>query len=255
MLSAVVLTKNEEKNIVECLETLKWCDEIVIVDDYSGDKTIEKIQSLKFKVKSYNSKLKIFQRHLDGDFAGQRNFGLEKAKGEWVLFVDADERVTSQLAKEIRGIGNFGEVGGFSIKRRDFLFGKWLKHGETGEIKLLRLARKNAGKWQRPVHETWEINGKVGELTSPLLHYPHPTIKEFLQNINFYSDLNARIFYQQRITNSWWLIIIYPLGKFVQNYLIRLGFLDETAGLVFALMMSFHSFLTRAKLWQLWHCA
>src|SRR3990167_11562432 len=92
MISAVVLTKNEEKNIERCINSLLWCDEIVIIDDYSEDETINKIK---------NAKVKIFQRKLNGDFAGQRNFGLEKASGEWVLFVDSDEEVSRELREEI----------------------------------------------------------------------------------------------------------------------------------------------------------
>ena len=248
MISAVCLTKNEEKNIKECLKTLEWCDEIVIIDDYSKDQTIKLIE----QIGSIGQKTKIFQRHLNNDFTAQRNFGLEKAKGEWVLFVDADERVTPKLAREIGGIGEFEGIEGFFIRRRDFLFGKWLGHGETGNIKLVRLAKKNKGKWIRPVHETWQINGRIGELTNPLLHYPHQAIGEFLGDINYYTNLNARVFYDQKIHSSWWQIIFYPSAKFVNNYFFKLGFLDGIPGLLSAIFMSFHSFLTRAKLWFLW---
>lgn len=243
-ISVVILTKNEEKNIERCLRSVEFCDEIIIVDDGSTDKTREVAAGLGAKV---------FLHPLNDDFSSQRNFGLEEAHGEWVLFVDADERVTSPLAKEIRGIGDFGEMGGFSIKRRDFLFGKWLEHGETGDTKLLRLAKKEAGSWVRPVHEIWQVKGKIGELTNPLLHYPHSTIKEFLEEINFYTDLNAQVFFKKRIKTSWWQIVGYPWLKFIKNYGMKLGFLDGTEGLIAAILMSFHSFLTRAKLWQLWH--
>ena len=125
MISAVVLAKNEEKNIEECLKSLKWCDEIIIVDDYSEDGTLKKVQSSKFKVQNDSprgeagkSKLKIFKRRLDNDFAGQRNFGLEKASGDWVLFVDADERVNGQLRSEIGWrVTRYGlRVNGFNLK-------------------------------------------------------------------------------------------------------------------------------------------
>jgi len=264
MISAVILTKNEEKSIKPCVKSLWWCDEIIIVDDYSTDKTIKKIQNSKSpafrrdpakgggKIQNENSKLKIFKRHLNGDFAGQRNFGLEKAREEWVLFVDADERVAPALAAEIKKKILKTSCNGFYLKRQDFWAGKWLKHGETGNIKLLRLGKKSAGKWERPVHEVWKIKGKIGTLKNPLIHYPHQTLTEFIRDINFYTDLNAKFFYQRGIKTSLWQILAYPLGKFFINYFWKRGFLDGLPGLVFALFMSFHSFLTRAKLWSLW---
>lgn len=243
MISAVVLTKNEEKNIGECLKTLQWCDEIVVIDDYSTDKTIGVIRGFR----GIGEKVKIFSRKLGGDFSAQRNYGLEKARGEWVLFVDADERVTAALAKEIGGIGEFRGIEGFYIKRRDFLFGKWLKHGETRDIRLIRLIRKGAGRWERRVHEKLRILGEVGDLREPLLHYPHQSLTEFLEDINFYTDLDAKEFYQNYRRDDI-SIVFYPLAKFVQNYFLKLGFLDGMAGFLQATLMSFHSFLTRAKL-------
>lgn len=246
LISALVLTKNEEKNIEECLKTLGWCDEIIIIDDNSTDKTREIGKSLGAKV---------FIHPLSSDFSRQRNYGLERVAGEWVLFVDADERVTPELVESIKyqvlSIKNT-DILAYKIPRKDFLFGKWLRFGETGNIKLLRLAKKGTGRWIRPVHEVWQISGKLGELKNPLLHYPHQTIKEFLENINFYTDLNACVFYDQGIKVPFWQILVYPLAKFIKNYFLKLGFFDGTAGLLHATLMSFHSFLTRAKLWLLW---
>lgn len=252
MISAVILTKNEEKNISECLKTLEWCDEVIVIDDNSSDKTREFAEGLGAKV---------FVHPLNNNFATQRNYGLEKAgesfdtaQDKWVLFVDADERVTPSLRKEITQYTNnpITQFDGFLIKRKDFLFGKWLEHGETSNIRLLRLAKKETGRWVRPVHEVWQVRGETGEFVNPLLHYPHQTIKEFLEDINFYTDLNAKVFYEQGVKAFFWQIPAYPLGKFIRNYFLRLGFLDGTAGFLQAIFMSFHSFLTRAKLWLLW---
>lgn len=244
-LSAIVLTKNEEKNIRACLKSLSFCDEVIVIDDFSIDKTVEVAR----KMKAY-----VFNHSLNGDFAAQRNFGQGKARGEWVLFVDADERVTSSLGDEIIQVTNnpIIQYSGFNIKRTDFIWGKELKYGETGKVKLLRLAKRNAGQWSGCVHEEWKIKGKIGELKNPLLHYPHPTLTEFLQNINFYTNLRAKELYMQDIQVYWTSIILYPLGKFFLNYFIKLGFLDGIPGLIQAILMSFHSFLVRAKLWMLW---
>jgi len=263
MISAIVLTHNDEATIAKTLGSLPWCDEILIIDDGSTDNTLSKAE--KFTTN-------IFNHPLSDDFSQQRNFGLSKAKHEWVLFVDSDEVVTDVLAKEIQEIvtpatlRNDRTVGYF-IKRRDIMWGREFKHGEQGRMKLLRLAKKDAGKWIRPVHEAWSpyvkpacLQGRaagdkniIGELAEPLLHSPHPNVAQYLEEINRYSTLNARYLFEQKIRVQWWQIVGYPLAKFFVNYIIRLGFLDGTAGAVVAIMMSFHSFLTRAKLWVYWH--
>jgi len=243
MISAVVLTKNEEENIKECLESLKWCDEIIVIDDYSEDNTRETAKILGAKV---------FLRHLNNDFGQQRNFALKQAQGEWVLFIDADERISSALASEIKYKVLSSKYKGFYLKRHDFFGGKWLKYGETAKVKLLRLGKRRAGEWKRKVHETWEIKGKLGELKNPIPHYPHQTISEFLESINFFSTLHAEVLFKEGVKTNTFQIIVYPLGKFFQNYFLRLGFLDGTPGLIVALMMSFHSFLARAKLYLKW---
>src|SRR3990167_3323477 len=249
MISAVVLTKNEEKNIERCINSLLWCDKIVIIDDYSEDETINIIK---------NAKVKIFQRKLNGDFAGQRNFGLEKASGEWVLFVDSDEIISKELASEIKSqIHNSklktNKIDAFYIKRKDYFLGRWLKYGETGDIKFLRLARKVGGEWKGRIHEVWEVTGKIGKLKNPIQHFPHETVSEFLKEVNIYTDLVAQYWNEEGKKIGYREIVLYPIGKFIHNYIIRLGFLDGGEGFIIAAMMSFHSFLARGKYWLLRH--
>jgi len=250
MISAVVLTKDSEKTIERCLKSLDWCDEMIIIDDDSTDKTLDIAQEYKAK---------IFKRSLDNDFAAQRNFGLDKAKENWVLFIDSDEEVSRELKTEILHIlepksqssAIAQNCDGILLKRKDYFLGKWLKHGETGSTKLLRLAKKGTGVWKRKVHEVWEIPAKLCQLKNPILHYPHPTIKEFLKDINTYSTLHAKVAFDEGERTNYINIILKPKFKFLVNYLLKGGFLDGTAGFVMAMMMSFHSFLTQAKLWQL----
>lgn len=256
MISAVIFTKNEEKNIRRCIENLGWCDEIVVVDDFSTDGTLQIAQNLNLKSKNQNSKLKTFQRKLNGDFAAQRNFGLSKASGDWVLFVDADEVVSEALASEIsnfppKGSNAFpisNEVNGYFIKRRDIMFGKELKHGEIGGAKFLRLARKGSGLWKRKVHEFWDVRGDAGELKNPIMHYPHQTLSEFVSDVDFYSTLHAKQKFEDGERSNVFKILFWPKVKFIRNYWWRLGFLDGTEGFVHAMMMSFHSFLAWSKL-------
>lgn len=244
-LSAVVLTKNEEKNIERCLKSLDFCDEIIIIDDYSEDDTLKKIQNLKHKIQ-------IFQKKLNNDFAAQRNFGLSKASGQWILFIDADEEVTDELKSEIQNLKSKNEA--YFIKRRDYFWGRELKHGEVSQIRqigLIRLIRKNSGRWMGNVHEVFHTAKNIGQLESFLNHYPHPTLKEFINDVNRYSDIRSEELFNQGTKTNIFEIIFFPFGKFIYNYFLNLGFMDGPAGFTYAFMMSFHSFLVRAKLYQL----
>ena len=244
MISAVILTKNEEDNIVDCIKSLSFANEIIVVDDNSDERTIEIIESLKKK------NIKIFKRDLGKDFSIQRNFGLSKASSEWIFFMDADERVSDALAFEILNFDT-NNFNGFFVRRLDVMWRKCLQHGEVGNINLLRLAKKDAGIWEGKVHERWNVKGKIGSFKNPLMHYPHQNISEFLREINFYTDIRARELYSKKVKAGIFSVIFYPMAKFIVNYFFKLGILDGIEGLVFALMMSFHSFLVRGKLWQL----
>ncbi len=248
-ISAVVLTKNEEKNIIDCLESLNFCDEIIVVDDNSTDRTIELIEQFK---KDYPN-ISLHKRELGDNFSAQRQFGIEKTKNDWVLFLDADERIIDQLSTEIKeSLTPNIKYAGFLIPRIDFMWGKKLEHGDSGGIKLLRLFDKSKGKLKGRVHETWETKSEVGALQNPIYHYPHPTIKEFLQEINFYSDLRSKELYQEGVKSGFLSILLYTKGKFIKTYFIKRGFQDGLEGFIHAIFMSFHSFLVRGKLWQLW---
>jgi len=238
-ITAVVLAKNEEKNIEKCLKSVSWCDEIIVIDDCSTDQTVH-------FAKKFNAK--IYKHSLNNDFSQQRNFGLEKANGDWVFFVDADEVVSLKLAEEIKEKNKNSEINGYFLKRIDFFEGKWLKYGEIGGVKLLRLARKNSGKFERKVDEIWRISGKTKILKNPLLHFSHESLEQLLGNICHRSELNAEEFISQIKYFSFfeWLK---PLAKFIQNYFFKLGFLDGLPGFVFAVLMSFHSFLVRGRIY------
>ena len=245
--TAVVLTKNEEKNILRCLKSLYFCDQIIIVDDFSTDKTIALIK---------DSNVTIFERKLNNDFATQRNFGLSKANNEWVLFVDADEEVTQELKNEIDRLvpTESGDTNAYYVRRRDYFWNQELKYGEVRQIRqigLIRLIRKDSGKWMGSVHEVFHTAKNVGQLTSFINHYPHQALKEFINDINHYSSMIAEDLFNRRTKTNIFDIISFPLCKFIYNYFFNLGFLDGPAGFTYAFMMSFHSFLVRAKLYQL----
>ncbi len=243
-ISVIVLARNEEKNIKECLESVRWADELIIIDDYSIDNTI--------KIAEKYTK-KIYQRKLAGNFSSQRNFAISKANTKWVFFVDADERIPEELKNEIIGILSFNNAyDAYKIRRIDNMWSKKIKHGEQGSTKILRLFKKEKGKSVGKVHEVIKINGKVGELNNYIIHYPHQSIAQFLKEINIYSTIRANELYDQKIKTNAVLILAYTVGKFIKNYFFMLGFLDGVRGLLLALLMSLHSFLSRGKLWLLW---
>ena len=185
------------------------------------------------------------------DFAAARNIELAKVKTPWVLFLDSDETLPPELEREIKTAIKSDQYHAYYLHRIDTFLGRELKHGETASAKFIRLARKDFGKWVRPVHEVWEGKGRVGELKSPLLHPGHPTVASFLNKINTYSTLEADYRFRQGFKSSLFKIWFYPLAKFKWNYLFKLGFLDGAPGLIMALMMSFHSYLTWTKLYLL----
>lgn len=243
-ISAVILTKNEEENIIGCLKGLDFCDEILIIDDNSTDQTLRIIEGLN------DGRIKIFLRNLNNDFSAQRNFGMEKTKNDYVLFIDADEVVPAKLREEIFLQGS--EFDGYFIKRCDFMWEKKLEHGEVGNIYLLRLGNKNKGRWEGKVHEIWNISGKTKKLQTEIHHYPHQNVSEFLSEINRYTSIRAQELYNKGVKSNFFTIVFYTKGKFLLNYLVKQGFRDGIHGLLFALFMSFHSFLVRGKLWLLW---
>lgn len=242
MITGIVLTRDAEASLATCLKSLTWCDEILLADDSSKDATreiAEKFHTRTLKVPNGES------------FSEKRNYALKHAKHTWVLFVDADEYVSGELQKEILEKVTESTYDGFFIQRVDNLWGKMLLHGETGNMALMRLGKKDSGLWTGFVHEVWDIHGRVGRLKQQLIHYPHENIESFIQKINFYTTLRAKELFSEHNHVSILAIVFFPLGKFLYNYLIKFGFLDGIPGLMHAIVMAFHSFLVRAKLWEL----
>lgn len=239
-LTIVVLTHNDELKIVDCLESLVFADELVIVDDNSTDRTTE-------LCKQFTKN--IFTHSLSSNFANQRNFALNRAKSKWVFFVDSDEIVSKALRDQILKAIKLKDFAGYYIKRIDRMWGKNLTHGEVGKVRLLRLGRRESGKWHGKVHETWRIIGRTGELSEPLLHIPHATVFDFVEDVDEYSSLRAEELIEKGVKSSAFDVIAYPSAKFIQNYVLRKGYKDGIPGFIYAMLMSFHSFLVRGKIY------
>lgn len=241
-ISAVIIAKNEERNIGRCLEHLGFCDEIILIDDYSTDRT--RIIAKKFGTK-------VFSRNINMDCSAQLNYGLSKAKGDWILFVDADEIISKKLATEILNSIKLDRYLGYYLKRKDFLWNKRLNGGETALYKDIRLIKKGNGKWKRRVHQKFEIIGKTNNLKNSILHYPHPTVKDFITSIDRWSSWHAIANEEEYKKSSIFKIIFFPKFHFFKNYLLNYGFVDGNRGFIAAIIMSFHSYLSWSKLWLL----
>jgi glycosyltransferase involved in cell wall biosynthesis len=245
MLTAVVIAKNEAKNISVCIPTLSFANEVLVIDNGSTDQTAQIASKLGAKVIKFSSQ---------DDFSRIRNFALKQANYDWILFLDADEIVTPDLADEIRNALT-SDFSGFMLQRIDYMWNQQLHFGDTGNVYLLRLARKSQGLWCGAVHETWTVSGKIGKLSQPLFHYPHPSMYEFLDSIDHYSTIRAQELFTQHFSANLLKVVSYPFGKFFQLWLLKLGFLDGTAGFIHAMTMSFYSFLVQAKLYFLYAAA
>ncbi len=254
-ISAIVLTKNEERNIERCLKSLLFCDQIIIIDDYSDDKTIDKIKSLINKNKKID--IKIIKRRLNNNFADQKNFAIKQTRYQWILSIDADEELTQELKDEIKILFDNPDklVDGYYLKRRDFFWNKEMKYGEIFKARkkgFIRLFKKEVCVFQGLVHEELKIknsNFKISQLKNFINHYPHQTLKEFINKVNYYSSLRALELKLKNKKANIFQIIYYPFLKFFYTYFILLGFLDGVEGFVYSFLMSFYSFLTRGKLY------
>ena len=249
-LSLLLLTKNESKNIEKNFDWLKQCKsikEIIIVDDNSTDNTLSLCQ----KLASKNRRVYTFINELNNDFSAQRNFGISKSNYNWILWLDADEKPSKKLISFLNHFDTY-QYKNYAFKRQDIFLKHKLKYGETAYLSFNRLFNKKYGKFIGQVHENWKTKKTVKNTKYTIIHYSHPTIKSCIQKINLYSDIRSKEMYQQNETTNMFEIIFYPIGKFLQNYFFRLGFLDGTPGMIMALCMSFHVFLNKAKLWHLY---
>lgn len=245
MISAVVLTHNNQDQLSLCLKSLEWCDEIIVVDDNSSDNTVAIAKKLGVRV---------FLHALNNDFASQRNFGISKSQGNWYFFVDSDEIVSPQLAEEIKAVigiryPTLAKQASYKIKRQDWFLGKKLKFGETNRNWLIRLVEKGSGHWTGKVHEVWQTRKPVGKLKNKLNHQQNDSIESFFNKINYYSSVRAKEIFEKGQCLNHLKLLIWPIGKFIHNYLVKLGFLDGFPGLALALLMSFHSLSVRIKLY------
>ncbi|PRX35697.1 glycosyltransferase involved in cell wall biosynthesis [Orenia metallireducens] len=238
-LGALILTYNEEDNIEECLETLNWINDIVVIDSYSNDNTVE-------LAKKYTQQ--VYQRKFD-DFASQRNFGLEQIEAEWVLVVDADERVTPALKDEILNRLNSPQAEGYKIPRKNYFLGKWIKYCGWYPDYTLRLFKAH-NRYSGLVHEGVKVEGRVDKLNNALIHYTYRDLKHYLSKINHYTTLDAEKKYKASKKIGIAYIILRPIVEFIKKFILKKGFLLGMQGFILSVLSSYYQFLKYIKLWE-----
>ncbi len=243
MLSVIILTKNEEETIEACIKSIKdIADEILVIDSYSSDKTVD-------IAKKY--KAKIFENKLIG-FSTQRNFAMEKAKGDWVLYIDADEQATYEFTTEIKNlIRNFdknSQVAGFWINRKTFFFDRDWNY--TDKVQRL-FYKKFFEEWTGELHETPLAKGKFSNMNSYVLHFTHRDLSRMLEKTNEWSEYEADLrFKSHHPKMSWWRFLRVMLTGFLKSYIKEKGYKNGTEGLIESIYQGFSMFVTYSKLWE-----
>ena len=237
-----MITKNEAHNIVECLDSARWADEIVIVDAESRDETVA-------LAKKFTAK--IFVRPWMG-FAAAKQFALEQCTNEWILWLDADERVMPELAEEIQSVmQGKPEQAAFTVARRAYFLGRWIRHSGWYPGRVARLFnRKHARFNSAAVHEGLVIDGPIGDLRNDLLHYTDPNIYHYFVKFNRYTSLASEELGKKGKIFKLTDILLRPWWQFVRMFILRFGFLDGMQGLLLALFSSAYVFTKYAKLWE-----
>jgi len=228
-LSACIITFNEADRIEACVRALAFCEEIVVVDSHSTDDTRERARALGARV---------IERDWPG-YRSQKSFAVEAAQHDWVLCVDADERVSEALKEEILAArsSGFGGVAGFSIPRMTDYFGRFLRHGNAYPDRLVRLFDRRRGGWAgREIHENTRIAGPVRRLHGPLLHFSYRSLADHDSRMERYAQLMAQSLHESGRRGSLVEVLVNPAWRFFRGYVLRLGFLDGWRGLAFALV-------------------
>jgi glycosyltransferase involved in cell wall biosynthesis len=242
-LTVTIITLNESANIAAALESVAFADEIVVVDSHSTDDTVA-------IARRYTERVVV--RDWPG-YIAQKNFAAAEARHDWILSLDADERVTPELAAEIRAVLAAGpSCDGYRVPRLSHYLGTWVRSTDWYPDYQLRLYHRTRGRWEgRLVHESVKVNGEVGRLTSDLLHYTYRDVSHHLQTIDRYTSLAARQMFEDGRRAGVRHLLVNPLAAFLRNYVARAGFRDGRVGLIVSLLNSYYVLLKFVKLWEL----
>jgi glycosyltransferase involved in cell wall biosynthesis len=240
-LSLVVITKNEEENIERCLRSVPFAGDVVVVDSFSSDRTVERAKALGARV---------FQESWRG-FGPQKQFGVSQAKHDWILSLDADEALSPELAKELHArFANLDAQTGYRLPRRSFHLGRWILHGGWTPDRQLRLFNRSSSKWNEDgIHESVK-SPKVESFRSPILHWVFRDLSHQVVTNDRYSGLQAEALDSQTQKFSIFRLVTKPWVKFMETYFWKRGFLDGLPGFIISVSAAYSVFLKHAKLWE-----
>jgi glycosyltransferase involved in cell wall biosynthesis len=242
--SVYVIAYNDEPNMRACLESVRWADELIVVDSHSTDRT-EAI------AREFTDR--IYQVDFAG-FGALRNRAVSFCTHEWVFSLDSDERMTPELREEIERLLDQGpEADAYFVPRKNFFLGRWIRHcGWYPDYRQPQLFRRSRFRYRDElVHEGFECDGPVGRLSQPVLQYPFRDIDHYIAKQDRYSDLMARRMAGQGRRFAVHQLVTHPLGSFLKMYLQRRGFLDGMPGLILSGLYAYYTFIKYAKLWEL----
>ncbi len=244
LLSIIIIAKNEEKKLPDCLESVKWADEIVLVDNDSIDKTLEIAQK-------YGARI---IEHKKGSFSDWRNAGLKAARGKWVFYIDADERAPEKLKDELLGIvgKNRGPMA-YAVPRRNFILGKEFKHSGQWQDYQMRFFKKSALKgYKNDLHELAEFEGEQGYLKEPLIHLKHETLSGMIARTNDWSLIEAKLLLESgHPPMAWWRFIRIMMTELWARLIKEGGMLDGMEGIIYSIYQMWSKFITYGKLWEM----
>ncbi len=243
-LSVIIITFNEEKNIERCLRSVQWADEIIVVDSYSTDKTVE-------LAKRYTPH--IFQHSYDGDIP-QRERAFARAGGDWLFYIDADEEVSSELREEItRTLDSTNANNGYFVPRKVAVLGRWILHGGWYPDYTFRLFRRDKYRAERAeVHGGFTVDGAKGRLRGPLFHYTYDTIEQYLAKMNDYTSLQVsnKLRDDPDMNVRWTKILLSPPSHFFRKYISQKGYKDGFVGFLLAALGATYTLALYAKMWE-----
>jgi glycosyltransferase involved in cell wall biosynthesis len=240
--TATVITFNEAANIRAALESLSWADEIVVVDSQSTDGTADIARQFTDKV---------IVRPWPG-YSAQKDFAAGEARHDWIFSLDADERVTPELATEIAGVLRESHVAGYRVPRVTFHLGRWIRSTDWYPDYQLRLYDRRRARWAgKYVHESVRADGPVSDLRGELLHYAYRDLAHHFQTMDRYTTLAARQMFEEGRRAGWLDLAVHPPAAFLRNYVLRGGFRDGVPGLIVSAMNARYVGLKFAKLWEL----
>lgn len=244
-LSVVLSVYNEESLLEDCLQSVQFADEIVVVNNSSTDNT----ESI---ARKYTSVI-ITQKNNPLAIDLQKNTGFEKATGEWILSLDADERVTPELRKEIEAVlKEETTVQGYWIPRKNMIFGKWIEHGIWWPDYQLRLFRKGNGMYpEDSVHKPLTVTGETKKLHNAMLHINYTSVSQYINKLNgIYTENEAMKFIEAGKTITWVDAIAFPLNDFLKTFFLQKGYRDGLHGLVLSMLQAFYMEVVFAKIWE-----